>query len=50
MILLFLIATGLLVAAVGGIAIGLFLAGVLDWTSKPEDELARRDRRTAARA
>lgn len=45
MILLFFIVTGLAVAALGGVGIGLFLAGVIDWTSEPEDELARRDRR-----
>lgn len=33
-----------LVGVTGGIGIGLWFAGVIDWTRAPEDELARRDR------
>lgn len=44
MLLLFIVTTALL-AALGGVAIGLFLAEVLDLTRRPEDDLARRARR-----
>lgn len=44
MTLLILIVGACATCLLGGVAVGLFLAGVIDWTSKPEDELARRDR------
>lgn len=34
-----------LIAALGGVCIGLFLAGVIDLTHRDEDDLARYDRK-----
>lgn len=43
------VAVAALVGVTGGIAVGLFFAGVIEWTRKPEDDLARRDRMAARR-
>lgn len=34
-----------LIAGLGGVGVGLFLAGVIDLTRRPEDDLADRDRK-----
>lgn len=44
MTLLILIVGACSMCLLGGVAIGLYLGGVIEWTSRPEDELARRDR------
>lgn len=44
MTLLILIAGACSTCLLGGVAIGLFLAGVIDFTHRDEDDLARWDR------